>query len=640
MPPILQQSSAWLIAFVIVAALAAYGFRDLLRFSMGRVWAISDVCFRDAIRRRVLWITPLAMLGIVVVSQLQKPENEQDAIRLTIKFCFFATAVVVLIISVITGATNLPREIESRVIYTIVVKPVSRLEIIFGKILGFARVSGTILLIMGLFTLGYLHLRAYALGRQITRTLESPAIDGSTRDRLQHYSTGGLLLSQSIEQPARVAQYARLTEGNTLDLQGTAQDVTGLFINDPASPAGGIAIHVGYEQIGEAETGEAAAPVAAKPAVAVSISDERGNPVLPPDQMPGGGRIQLTDPTGSRPATLLFNEQQMAALLQTRDNRLVVRVSGQQPNFIFKFDRENGVSLVRADAGGAMQFVKSERPLMARGSEGRSGQQLAGPTKNIQPVQVFGFERAGRPAGDQNVPFELTVGIERRGEDESDDATTLEIVAIDRKSGAASAPQIVFPESRATLYFNLPAEFVQNGDFDVRMTNKTPGHVIGIGPRSVTMIGGTEYFGFNLVKGLLVVWMLSILTATIALFCSTFLSWPIAVVLTLLVILGRWIVSSLEIGTGLGSQFATELFPNNAAGARTVSSAVDTLTNALTAVANVLPDLSSFGITEQIERGVMISPSQLLEPLLVVLIFGLPFAAVGYVFLRNKEVAP
>jgi hypothetical protein len=36
----------------------------------------------------------------------------------------------------------------------------------------------------------------------------------------------------------------------------------------------------------------------------------------------------------------------------------------------------------------------------------------------------------------------------------------------------------------------------------------------------------------------------------------------------------------------------------------------------------------------------MISPLQLLEPVLVILIFGLPFALVAYVFLRNKEVAP
>jgi ABC-type transport system involved in multi-copper enzyme maturation permease subunit len=630
----------WIVSLLFVAGLLIYGFRDVLRLNLGRIWAISSVCFRDAIRRRVLWITPLAMLGIVIVSQLQKPENEQDAIRLTIKFCFFATAVVVMIIAIITAATNLPREIENRVIFTIVVKPVSRLEIIIGKIVGFARVSGTILLIMGLFALAYLHLRAYTLGRQVAATLESPSIDASTRDRLRHYQDQGLLLSQKMDRASQVMQYARLTEGKTLDLQGSRQDATGIFTIDPGSPPAAIVVQAGYEKIAESDTSDLANSAAGKPAVAVQIADGRGNTIIPADQMPNGGKLELPDASGTQPATLLLDEQQMNMILQSRDKKITVRVVGHQSNYLFKFNQETGVALLKADAEGKPVMMTSEQPLLTRGAEARAGQQLRGPSMNLQPVQVFSFREAAPPLG-KDVPFELTVGIERGGADsDGDEPTTLEVVVFDRTSKTASPPQIVFPENRETVYFNLPADFLKNGEFDVRLTNRTAGHVIAVVPTTITRIGGTEYFGFNLFKGLLVIWLLSILTSIIALFCSTFLSWPIAVVLTLLVILGRWVVANLDIGTGLGSQFATEFFPTNATGSKVVSNAVDTLANTLMSVAAVLPDLSSFGVTEQIERGVMIAPQQLLLPLLVVLIFGVPFAIVAYVFLRNKEVAP
>src|SRR4051812_11419060 len=83
---------AWIAAAVIVVlGLAIFGLTDLLRFRPRRVLALASVCFRESVRRRVLYITPLAILAVVIVSQLQRPVDEQDAIRQTLKFCLFAT---------------------------------------------------------------------------------------------------------------------------------------------------------------------------------------------------------------------------------------------------------------------------------------------------------------------------------------------------------------------------------------------------------------------------------------------------------------------------------------------------------------------------------------------------------------------
>ena len=50
---------------MFILGLIVYGFSDLLRFSFRRAWAISAVCFDDSIRQKVLWITPLAMIGVI-----------------------------------------------------------------------------------------------------------------------------------------------------------------------------------------------------------------------------------------------------------------------------------------------------------------------------------------------------------------------------------------------------------------------------------------------------------------------------------------------------------------------------------------------------------------------------------------------
>jgi hypothetical protein len=87
---------------------------------------------------------------------------------------------------------------------------------------------------------------------------------------------------------------------------------------------------------------------------------------------------------------------------------------------------------------------------------------------------------------------------------------------------------------------------------------------------------------------------------------------------------------------------ATDFFgPSaNAVGTRVFTDTVGALNKVLNLTAKVLPDVDQFRVTEDIERGVTITPRALLDPLLVILTFGLPMLILAYVFLRKKEVAP
>jgi hypothetical protein len=149
-------------------------------------------------------------------------------------------------------------------------------------------------------------------------------------------------------------------------------------------------------------------------------------------------------------------------------------------------------------------------------------------------------------------------------------------------------------------------------------------------------------FALNLGKSLLVLWLLSVVVITIAIFCSTFLSWPIAIILTIVILLGHWGVQQLgDAATpGIGRQVTTDLGIRDAADARVVSQGVEALTTMLNALSRVLPDISRFNATEFIERGVWMPAGNIAQAVVVLVAFGIPLTVLAYVFLRNKEVAP
>jgi hypothetical protein len=156
------------------------------------------------------------------------------------------------------------------------------------------------------------------------------------------------------------------------------------------------------------------------------------------------------------------------------------------------------------------------------------------------------------------------------------------------------------------------------------------------------LIRGTEGFEWNLAKSLSIIWMMSILVIALAVACSTFLSWPIAVVLTIVLLLGRWGVTHLAdtSGADLGRQIVNDFKFNDAPVAKVVSSSVEALSNGLNYFARVLPDPGSFDAIDDTDQGISLSHQKLGDAFAMMGGFGLPAVVIGYLILKNKEVAP
>jgi hypothetical protein len=684
LPPAILQHLGWLIAgLIVLVGLVIIGFKDLIRFAPRRVWAISGVCFSESIRRRILWITPIAILGVIVVAQLQKPIDEQDAIRQTTKFCLFATGLVVTISAIILACTSLPREIENRVIFTVVTKPTTRLEIILGKIVGFARVSAAILLIMGLFTWGYLHLRALSLQHDIQDRLNVGAVEAISKPTLQHYVDAGLLNAKSLATPASMNIYARLPREGDPHRYFTSDGMVLIpFVLPPDTLAAadphsqqytgpGMVIHVRVGYDAATVPAPATAPSSVEftgPSPLVSSTQPAGTPKThsgPPDlqvqifdsnqntaltnEINGGKPFTLNSPDGT---ILNIPVASSAVASLTKLPYIYVALLGATPDVNYWIDSKPAALAVPVTSQSKPQILQPTNPtdpsqpaqFAFLSHQGTYGQQIKGDVPDKASVCVYTFRDVNTASTGAAVPIEMRIGIEHGGDDneETDVPARVNLAVLNQKTGQLTDAGIVTPENNRTVYATVPTAALAGGNFQVIVRCLSPDQWIGLTPASLSIVQSESSFGLNLVKSLVILWLLAILVIAIAIFCSTFLSWPIAIVLTLVILLGHWGVQELgdAATAGLGRQFVQDFGVRDPAASLALSSTVEQLNKMLNTVSIVLPDISQFSATEDIERGISIPAERLADALAVLLGFGIPLSVLAYVFLKKKEVAP
>lgn len=673
----------WLVAAaIVVGGLAVFGLDEVRRASFYRVWAISTVCFAESIRRKVLLVIPLAIVGVIAISLLQHTSDPQESIRQTIKYCLFASAMIITITAIILASTNLPREIENRVIFTIVTKPTTRLEIVLGKVLGFVRVSGLIVLIMGLFTFVYLGLENRRLSADVAERIKSPDTDESTRRTLEGYQVAGLLSTKSLESPGDFQIYEHtpvegaphvisggygytfLVEFNVPDadralLETAASDpehaqvllinTMRLRRNTPSTEdqkwITSRKLPIEPHGLGPALPGQelAALPL---PQLTVRLLDKNLAVMVPEAQLNAGKMATAKagiDPKLNDPYTIPAFLPPAAVRSVLQAGHFFVQVVPETNSVEYEVG-ETPTVLDVIDANGAEHVIKAAGPPRFISTSNRFGMKIVGSNKGTGSVAVFRFHNAQVPGDlDKQVVFRFRAGIERSGDFDASKAYSLvSLTVVNRQTKESSGPIEFHPETGRDFPVPVPGKFIKGGDFDVQVRGMDDGQMIGMSRNAVQLISAEHSFAINLLSSLLILWLMSVLVVVIAIFCSTFLSWPIAIVLTLLILLGHWGVGQLgdTLTPGVGRSVASDLGLQDPTQLTVVSSSVDALAKVLTAVAAFLPDLSKFPVMEEITRGVAIPPRKVLDALGVLVCYGLPMIVISFIILKNKEVAP
>ena len=697
-------------AALVVLGLGVYGFKDLVRFSPGRTWAVGGVVFRESIRRRVWLIPPLAMLAVLLLRQLQNPADEADAVRQTLTYCLFASGLVVVAVTLILACTNLPREIDSRVIFTIVTKPLTRLELFAGKVLGFARLNAVLLVVMGLFTWGLLAWMNLTLLNGIRERLAG-TVEESRRPYLQHLLDVGLLRSDRVAVAEDLQVYALppdaaadagaaprwiypLEQYFAVPFQLPADLAGDAAANDSSAPASDYGPRLAVQmrlpwrrmeqrplpaEDGSTDGSTDGSAVAPPPVVSVQILDHALYNVIGPSsildnvaELPaepsvdwaGAAVIRLSDTQSRRvfqePAGVpvyvgvyVNNAEYLLGALPD-SVRLVVERPAAPPDGV----SPDGVSPDGVSPDGVLpptyepaEIIEpdlkgdSRGNLLARTYLGSNGVGLAGPTSDLPPpLGVLAFRGADSPGVDGRLGFDVRLRVDATG-DVSDlpDETLVRAQLFNLETGALGEPVEVVAATGQETFFSVPAELAEGGDFDLRLQNTTRGQIVSARGDSLRLVVGSQPFAWNLAKALCVQWLLGVLVATAGLAFSTFVGWPIAVTMTVVMLGGRWVAEQLGGAlSGAGRQTAEAVFGSggDVSAKEAVRVGVDTLNDAFAAVTQFLPNVDVYGVGGALEQGLVLPPAAVGHALLVTLAFALPLTALAYVVLRNKEVAP
>jgi hypothetical protein len=138
-------------AVLAVVVPVVYG---LTRLRWRRIWALSRLSLKEALRRRVVWV--FAILGLVFLFGSwfvsYKPEHQ---LRNYVRLVYFALTLLFLIMAGLLGAFSIPADVKNQTIHTIVTKPVERFEIVLGRFLGYGTLLTILLFILSAASLVY-----------------------------------------------------------------------------------------------------------------------------------------------------------------------------------------------------------------------------------------------------------------------------------------------------------------------------------------------------------------------------------------------------------------------------------------------------------------------------------------------------
>lgn len=143
----------------------------LLMLSPRRVWVIAANTMTELIRQKVLIFLILFSLGFVSSAVIFTQFTFEAQFKFIKDFCLGAMSMMGMIVAVAGTASLIPSELDNRTIYTLLAKPVLRIEFLLGKFLGSVMILFIALSLMSATFAGVIFYKEYELVSQLQSNL-------------------------------------------------------------------------------------------------------------------------------------------------------------------------------------------------------------------------------------------------------------------------------------------------------------------------------------------------------------------------------------------------------------------------------------------------------------------------------------
>jgi len=152
-----------------------------MRSSFRRIGAIATTTFTELARLRVFYVLGLFALVLIISSSFLARISFEQELQVSKDIALGAINFFLSMLAIVATAQLLPRDIEDRVVYSVLAKPVRRFEYVLGKFFGALGLLALSLVAMSLLCLAVIHLREESAIRETTQQLAR-----STPDELAH----------------------------------------------------------------------------------------------------------------------------------------------------------------------------------------------------------------------------------------------------------------------------------------------------------------------------------------------------------------------------------------------------------------------------------------------------------------------
>ena len=124
--------------------------KERVGFSPRRVWVIALNTFIESVRQKVFYILIVFALVVIACALFFRQFDFGEEFKFVKDFCLGAISVFGTCIAIVGTSMLLPNEVEHRTIYTILSKPVRRLEFLLGKFVGSVQLLLTSTILMSM----------------------------------------------------------------------------------------------------------------------------------------------------------------------------------------------------------------------------------------------------------------------------------------------------------------------------------------------------------------------------------------------------------------------------------------------------------------------------------------------------------
>ena len=604
------------VAFMIFGEIAAIRFR--------RLYSIAKVAVIESNRR--MWAPYVVVTVFLVILAFTHwfltPPRAAEMGRLYVGTLTLLCSLLLTVMITLLTPLSLPQDIQNQTIYTIVSKPVRRIELIWGRMLGFMAIVTVLTFIFGGISLLYLW---RTVGGTITAT-ETAAVKAAEQNKV----TEAKQLREQAAQlrtrmAARVPNYGLLT---FLDSKGVPH-LQGIDVGqeqsmrEPRSHIEGATPSTAIWNFG----------ILPDPMTPAGVPPEPIDRRVPIDDLLFGNTVETLN---NRTFDLRY---QIAAAEQ---EQVAPNLPAARANQLTKIIASTRDELQKAtDAYNKLKEQADSLDLAARDA--------------VDPAAVQAAKEKAAALHSPAIPMEMTFNVYRTTKGRVGDPVYAELLATNPRTGQEY--QEIFPiREYYTNKLAVPSSLLVGsaGALKVEIRCLSSTQYLGMAQSDLFLLTSSGDFGTNFMKGLFGIWLQAMVLTAIGVFAGTFLSWPVALLTTIFFFIAGQVAFAFLldftrqsiIGGGPFESLIRLLTHDNQMSDLNPTLAVVTAKTfdsivmpVMSRLVYIVPNFSALDVSNIVADGFAVSWGLLISNFLLAVAYALPFSIAGYFILKNREVA-